>query len=52
MFVVGLGALALKYPIAAALVVILGVIVIVSFAAWIVRAIRRRWGTPPTVAVT
>ncbi len=51
-FVIGLSALALKYPIAAALVVILGVVVILSFAAWIVRAIKRRWGTPPTVAVT
>ena len=51
-FVIGLSALALKYPIAAALVVILGVVVILSFAAWIVRAIRRRWGTPPTVAAT
>ena len=51
-FVIGLSALALKYPIAAALVVIFGVIVILTFAAWIVRAIKRRWGTPATAAKT
>ena len=45
-FVVGLGFLALKYPAAAALVVIIGVVMIVMFAAWIVRALRRRWGRP------
>ena len=42
-FVIGLSALALKYPIAAALVVIAGVILMIVFAAWIVRAIKRRW---------
>ena len=41
-FVVGLGFVALKYPVVAALVVIVGVVLIVSFAAWIVRAVRRR----------
>jgi hypothetical protein len=45
-FVVGLGLLALKYPLAAAIVVIVCVAVLVSFSAWIVRAlggrIRRR----------
>src|SRR4029078_5427598 len=40
-FVVGLGFLALKYPAAAAVVVIIGVVLIVTFAAWIVRALRR-----------
>jgi nicotinamide riboside transporter PnuC len=49
-FVIGLSALALKYPIAAGLVVILGVVTILIFAAWIVRALKRRWGTPATVA--
>ena len=44
LFVVGLSALALKYPIAAAVVVIAGVVVMVAFAAWIVRAVRRRFG--------
>ena len=45
-FVIGLSALALKYPIAAALVVIAGVVMMVWFAAWIVRAVKRRWSTP------
>jgi uncharacterized protein DUF4126 len=43
-FVVGLGFLALKYPAAAALVVVISVVMIVMFSAWIVRALRRRWG--------
>lgn len=43
-FVVGLGVLALKYPVAAAVVVTICVVLIVSFAAWIMRALRRRWG--------
>jgi len=42
-FVVGLGLLALKYPAAAAVVVIVCIAVIVSFAAWIVKALRRRF---------
>jgi hypothetical protein len=42
-FVIGLSALALKYPIAAALVVIIGTALIITFATWIVNAIRRRW---------
>lgn len=42
-FVVGLGVLALKYPVAAAAVVVAGVIVIVIFATVLIRAIRRRW---------
>ncbi len=41
-FVIALGALALKYPAAAAVVVIVCVAVIVAFASWIIRAIRRR----------
>jgi hypothetical protein len=43
-FVVGLGALALKFPIIAAAVVIVGVVLMIMFATWIVRAVRRRWG--------
>ena len=43
-FVVGLGFIALKYPIAAALVVALALVFIVMFATWIIRGIRRRWG--------
>ena len=44
-FVVGLGFIALKYPVVAALVVIVCVVLMVMFAAWIVRAVRRRWTT-------
>jgi uncharacterized protein DUF4126 len=49
-FVVSLGFVALKYPIIAAMVVIVGVVLIAMFATWIVRALRRRWGRPPSVA--
>ncbi len=42
-FVVGLGFLALKYPIAAALVVGVSLVVMIASAAWIARAVRRRW---------
>ena len=42
-FVVGLGFIALKYPAVAALVVVVCVVLMVMFAAWIVRAVRRRW---------
>ena len=45
-FVVGLGFLTLKYPAAAALVVIISVVMIAMFATWIVRALRRRWSRP------
>ena len=51
-FVIGLSARALKYPIAAALVVVMGVVMMLVFAAWIVRAVKRRWGTPRTVPAT
>ena len=44
LFVVGLGFLALKYPVAAAIVVIVGVVLIVAFAAVLIRALRRWWG--------
>ena len=43
-FVVGLGFLALKYPAAAAVVVLVCLAVIVSFSVWIVRLVRRRFG--------
>ena len=42
-FVVGLGMLALKYPAAAAIAVIVCLALMAVFAAWIVRAVRRRW---------
>ena len=43
LFVVGLGVLALKYPAAAAIVVIVCLALIVAFATWIVKAVRRRF---------
>ena len=42
-FVIGLGFIALKYPTLAALIVIVAVILMIVFAAWIVRAVKRRW---------
>ena len=42
-FVIGLGFLALKYPAAAAVVVIVCLALIVAFSAWIIRAVRRRF---------
>jgi hypothetical protein len=50
LFVIGLATLALKYPAAAAIVVIIGVVVMILSAAWIIRAVKRRWGrsSPPT----
>lgn len=47
LFVVGLGMLALKYPVAAGGVVIVGVVLLMVFAAWIVRAVKRRWRPIP-----
>ena len=43
LFVVGLGALALKYPAAAAIVVIVCLALIVSLTVWIARTVRRRF---------
>lgn len=43
LFVVGLGFLALKYPVAAALVVMVGTALIAMFAVVLIRALRRRW---------
>jgi hypothetical protein len=48
LFVVGLGALALKYPAAAAVVVIVCLALIVAFAAWIAKAVRRRFARRAT----
>ena len=42
-FVVSLGFIALKYPLVAAVIVIVGVVLMLIFASWIVRAVRRRW---------
>ena len=46
-FVIGLGFVALKYPVLAALIVLAGVVLMIVFAAWIARALRRRWARPP-----
>jgi len=51
-FVIGLSALALKYPIAAAVVVVIGVTLMIVFATWIIRALRRRWSSGSTVPAT
>jgi hypothetical protein len=50
-FVVGLGMLALKYPVVALAVVVLCLIVMITFAAWISRAVRRRFMRAPAAAV-
>ena len=47
-FVVSLGFLALKYPLAATVVVLVALVVMVMFAGWIARAVKRRWRTPAT----
>jgi hypothetical protein len=49
-FVIGLALLALNYPVAAAVVVLIGVLLILVFAAWIIRAVRRRWRGPVTAS--
>lgn len=49
-FVIGLGVIALKYPAIAALIVILGVVLMIVFAAWIIKAVRRRWSRGPVGA--
>jgi hypothetical protein len=45
-FVVGLGLLALNYPVLALAVVVIGIVMIGVFAAVLIRAIRRRWNRP------
>jgi Domain of unknown function (DUF4126) len=42
-FAIGLGLLALKYPLAAAIVVLVCLALMVAFAHWLVRAVRRRF---------
>jgi hypothetical protein len=46
-FVIGLGVLTLMYPVAAALVVLISLAVMMACAAWIARALRRRWRRQP-----
>jgi hypothetical protein len=52
LFVVGLGFVALKYPALAAVIVIVAVILMIVFATWIVRAVRRRWGRGAQLATS
>jgi Domain of unknown function (DUF4126) len=52
LFVVGLGFVALKYPALAAVIVIVAVILMIMFATWIVRAVRRRWGRGAQLATS
>jgi hypothetical protein len=53
-FVIGLGGLALKYPAAAAIVVVVCLAFIAIFSVWLVRAVRRRFRrrTPATATGT
>jgi hypothetical protein len=46
LFVVTLGFIALKYPVIAAVVVAIGVVLMITFATWIIRAVKRRWSRP------
>ena len=46
LFVVGLGFLALKYPLIAAIVVLVALGIIIALSAWIIRALRRRFRRP------
>jgi Domain of unknown function (DUF4126) len=52
LLVVGLGFVALKYPVLAAVIVIVAVILMIVFATWIVRAVRRRWGRGAQLATS
>jgi hypothetical protein len=46
-FVVGLGFLALKFPVVAGVVVLVGIAIIIAFAHWIVTAVRKRFARQP-----
>ena len=52
LFVVGLGFIALKYPVIAAVIVIVAVILMIAFATLIIRAVRRRWGRSAQLATS
>jgi hypothetical protein len=45
-FVVSLGFIALKYPLLATVIVLVALVLMVIFAAWIFRAVKRRWQRP------
>jgi hypothetical protein len=46
-FVIGLAVLALNYPVAAAVVVLIALVIILALAAWLVRKLRRSLFAPP-----
>jgi Domain of unknown function (DUF4126) len=46
LFVVSLGFIALKYPLVATLIVLVALVLMVVFAGWIFRAVKRRWQRP------
>ena len=50
LFVIGLATLALTYPIAAAIVVIVSVALMIVFATWIIGAVKRRFARRPAVS--
>jgi hypothetical protein len=50
-FVVALGFVALKYPLLAAVIVLIGVVLMLVFATWIVRAVKRRWRRPAVATI-
>jgi hypothetical protein len=50
-FVVALGFVALKYPLLAAVIVLIGVVLMLVFATWIVRAVKRRWRRPAVAPI-
>ena len=50
LFVMSLGFIALKYPLIATLIVLVALVLMAIFAAWIVRAVKRRWRHRPAAA--
>lgn len=49
-FAIGLGFVALKYPTLAAILVLIAVVLMIVFAAWIIRAVKKRWATQSLIA--
>lgn len=48
-FVLTLGFITLKYPLVAAVIVIIGVVLMIVFATWIIRMVKRRWSGSETL---
>ena len=51
-FVVSLGFIALKYPLVAAVIVLIGVLLMLIFATWIIRGVKRRWNRRTTAVAS